>query len=130
MNDNSLRNIDSALAIVNPETGYYQHQKENFQYTESVKKIIVQYKCYWLLDLIASHQPKNRDTNITEITFQYWELKNQDDKTAVVIMTDENGLVTEQKISDKNFLPNQIKLDMVHDVLMLPNEYCIIEQIL
>ena len=59
---------------------YYRHFS-GMLYTDGIQFLAQEGKCYWLLDLIGSYQPK-----LKHIPFQLWTIKVFPDKSAGSIL--------------------------------------------
>ena len=104
-------------------TRYYHHLIGDFNYTDGVHYLAQQGKCYWLLDLIGSYQMS--DEKVNKIPFQIWELKVNEDKSAVASMKEDSDkpLLVKQRIPYTDFSLEHIKLWLIDGVLILPSEY-------
>jgi hypothetical protein len=97
--------------------GYWKNQMLSFQYTDGIKFLHESSEAYWLLISISSYKRKE--------PFQLWELKVNDDKSAVLTMkedSDEPNLV-EQNIPFTDFPLDAISLYLIDGILLLPSEY-------
>ena len=103
----------------NGTENYYQYWL-GFKYTDGVKYLADIGKCYWLLDIIGSYQPKMKKYSI-----QIWELKVNDDKKAIVTMREDTDspIKVKQKLDYTDFPVKEIKLFLINGVLILPSEY-------
>lgn len=100
--------------------------------TDGVRFLAENGECFWLLDIIASYQPKcKKDASLREM--QFWTLKrNKTTSGAVVTCEDGNGKVKiTQRIEFTDFPMDEVKVwvefgsvDMINPayVAMLPNE--------
>ncbi len=112
------------LARFSGTANYYQHWLRQFAYTDGVQYIAEEGGAYWLIDAIASYQPKLlKDTMLQE--FQHWilqvDLNNQ--KAQLICERDSNDVVLTQDIEFTDFPLEQIRLYVVSKDLMLPSEY-------
>lgn len=103
---------------------YYQHWLRRFVYTDGVRHVAEEGGAYWLIDAIASYQPKLlKDQMLQE--FQHWilnvDLINQ--KAQLICERDNNDVVLTQDIEFTDFPLEQIRFYVVSNVLMLPSEY-------
>ena len=90
-----------------------------FVFTDGVKFLAEKGRCYWLLDIIGSYQPKLEGSH-----FQIWELKVEKGEGVVTMREDSNLPVKiTQKINYTDFCLDHIKLYFIDDVLLLPSEY-------
>lgn len=104
---------------------YYIHRPMMFRYTDGVQFVAEHAQCYWLLDLIGSHQPELRKKYDEEkIYFQVWKLSKQGDGSWLAICEDgNNGLLTQQAIEYSSFPLPFFEMWYVNGVLILPSEY-------
>ena len=102
-------------------TGTEQYHKltafGHFVCTDGVHYVAEQGRAYWLVDAIASYQHKLRGEE-----FQCWNLKVKGN-TAVLTCDDGNDKeLIRQEIEYTDF-PQDIKMYLTNDVLMLTSEY-------
>lgn len=93
--------------------------------TDGAKYLAEKAGAYWLMDAIASHQklPKLRNES-----FQVWRLtvtrNKQGSKEATLVADDGNdNVLARQRIPFTDFPLDKIKLYLVDNIIMLPNEY-------
>ncbi|MEG4576980.1 hypothetical protein QUA56_30565 [Microcoleus sp. N3A4] len=113
---------------------YYKHWL-GIQYTDGVKYLADNAQCYWLIDAIASNQPRvRRKHSLTE--FQLWFLhvgnahefiKPRKDNAAVLTCWEdspkkETKPVIIQQIPFTDFPLPAIKLYLQEKILLLPDE--------
>ncbi|HEY9296858.1 MAG TPA: hypothetical protein VIQ31_10870 [Phormidium sp.] len=113
---------------------YYKHWL-GLQYTDGVKYLAENAQAYWLIDAIASHQPRvRRKHSLTE--FQLWflhvgkehEFIKPKGKNAAVLTCWEDTPKKEippvviQQIPFTDFPLKEIKLFLQNKVLLLPSE--------
>ncbi|MDA2935403.1 hypothetical protein MYX82_13855 [Acidobacteria bacterium AH-259-D05] len=98
---------------------YYPHFL-GLVYTDGIKFLAEEAQCYWLIDIVASYQPK-----LKQVPFQLWELKVEKDNSAVVTVREDSGkpALISQEIPYTDFPLEKIKLYYCDNVLMLPGEY-------
>jgi len=110
-------------------TKYIKHWTNSFVFTDGVAHLREDADCHWLIDMIASYGRKE--------SFQLWELRVSEDKTAVLTMKEDTNepLLVERKIDHTNFPLEYIKFYVQEGgygteenwtsclVLMLTNEY-------
>ena len=120
---------------------YYKHLL-GLHYTDGIKYLAEKAQCYWLLDVIASHQTKRllademlRDLWLRHASYQLWLLVVGNDHEfikpkyqAVVTCwqdTPNAGIkpAVRQDIEFTDFPLSEIKLYLCHGALMLPSEY-------
>lgn len=103
---------------------YYQHCLRQFVYTDGVYYVAQTGGAHWLLDAIASHQPKLLQYPMLQ-QFQHWILKVDLDnqKAQLICERDIDDVVVTQDIEFTDFPLEQIRFYLVTGVLMLPSEY-------
>lgn len=99
------------------------HNYFNLKLTDGVYYLAQEGKCFWLLDIILSYQPKHH-----QVPFQLWELnidEAEDKRTAVVTMREDSNqkALVEQRIPYTDFPLDYIKLYLIDGVILLPSEY-------
>lgn len=110
---------------------WYRHFTKCLTYTEGVKYMADVGGAHWLIDAIASHQPKAR-RNASLRDFQLWTLSVKDGK-AVLTCQEDAGVppAITQQIEHTDFPLEEVKLycergsiDGINEsyVLMLPGE--------
>lgn len=109
-------NANDRLLHYNCSDNYYKHL-QGLVYTDGVRALCTQFKCYWLLDLIASHQPQLREE------FQVWKL-TRNGYTATIKATDgnDNKLIT-QHIPYTDFEADECTIWIEGNVMLLPSEH-------
>jgi len=102
----------------------FEHRIHNYKllYTEGVKYLAEQAKCYWLLDYICSLQT---DTQIKAEPFQTWCIENVGDFDVWIIAAEDgNGKTIHfMRLEFSDFPLNQLKLFYCNNTLLLPSEY-------
>lgn len=98
---------------------YYKHFG-GIVYTDGIKYLAEVGKCYWLIDLIVSYQPKLRD-----IPFQLWAIRVFDDKTARITCREDSDLpeLIKRKIGFTSFPLEYFECYCIDGVLLLKSEY-------
>ena len=101
---------------------WYKHWAQRLVYTDGVKYLAEQAGAFWLIDAIASYQMYKQ---VWETGFQLWELKKNEDESAVLTMREDSGKPerVRQNIKYTDFPLDYIKLYVVNGGLMLPSEY-------
>jgi hypothetical protein len=111
-------NANDALTHYTGTTKYYRYH-QGLLLTEGAKAMADHYECYWLLDVIASYQPK-----LHVCPFQVWQLVKGKGAEAVVFASDGNGnTLKQQYIPYTDFGAKEGTLWVVNRVVMLPSEY-------
>lgn len=102
-------------------TESYHQISPGVYFTDGIKYLADQAKCYWLIVVIASRQTKV----IKKVPFQIWNLKVNPDKSCVVTMKEDTGEPNRvrQEIPYTDFPLDEIKLYYIDGVLLLPSEY-------
>ena len=76
--------------------------------------------CYWLLDVIISHQTNNK----LDPSFQVWELiRNKNDDNVIIKGYNDKTKIVTQKIPFTDFPLEEIKLYLIDGIILLPSEY-------
>ena len=100
---------------------YYKHWL-GILYTPGIKELADNHGAYWLIDAIASYQPKLKKNPRLQ-DFQLWNLTVTNNSAALTCREDTNiKPVVTQKIEYTDF-PNSIKIYVVNNVILLPEEY-------
>ena len=108
-------------------TGTEQYHKFNILFptiviTDGVRQLCMDAECFWLMDIIGSHQPKIRDES-----FQVWTLTVKD-RVGKVTATDGNDkVIVRQNIPYTDFPLGEVKLYVedsgpAFQVIMIPSE--------
>jgi hypothetical protein len=88
--------------------------------TDGVLALAKVAECFWLLDVIASHQINE---NLNPL-FQVWELTvNRDESSAIVHGYNDTTLVVTQYIPYTDFPLETLRLYLINGVILLPSEY-------
>ena len=88
--------------------------------TDGVKEICIACECFWLIDLIASYQPKiMKHKNAAELAgLQCWKLSKNDDKWVAICTDGNNNVAIKQEIEHSDF-----PLDEGIEMWVAPGEY-------
>jgi hypothetical protein len=130
--------IENALAGFNNGTDNYYKHWLGLVYSDGVKFMADTCEAYWLIDVIASHQPKCRK-NMMLRDFQIWTLRHKPTKTypkqVVIECFADSGLPVSisQKVpfsdfpkikacNDESFPDAAIKFYVENGVICLPSE--------
>ena len=90
-----------------------------FWFTEGVKALCDEFRTYWLLDVIVSHQ-----LTLKNEEFQVWTLKKLEDSSVIIKCTDGNNkILKQQHIDFTDFKADKATLWCVNHVILLPSEY-------
>jgi hypothetical protein len=90
------------------ENLYHRSTPILIYYTDGIKWLQENGKCYWLTDLIASYQTTNfKQAN----DHQFWELIVADDRSAIVTCDDGDGNISvNQSIEHTDFLLPSLRI--------------------
>lgn len=103
---------------------YYQHWLRRFVYTDGVRYVAEEGGAYWLIDAIASYQPKLlKDQMLQE--FQHWILNVDLNRHAAQLICerDTNDVILTQDIEFTDFPLESVSFYLTQGVLLLPSEY-------
>jgi hypothetical protein len=120
MEQNNCLSIDAneQLQHFNGTENYYKYFG-GLVLTDGVRELAERFKCYWLLDIIASYQPELRKE-----CFQVWTLLRNENDTALVRCTNGNEKeLISQTIPYTDFKAHIATIWLHHMVLLLPSEY-------
>lgn len=107
--------------FIGTERYYFLPSFKRFKYTEGVKYLAEQAEAYWLLEYIFCSQPHRI---LRGKTFQMWNLKVQEDESAIITVEDENdNVLATFNINYTDFPLHTIDLWLVDKILTLPSEY-------
>lgn len=107
----------------------YRHWTKRLVYSEGVKHMAETAGAYWLLDVVASHQP---DWRLHNEEFQVWKLSVNPDRTARVWCEDGNDTtLLEQLVPFTDYPEDECEIWLVKhaggpgtdSLAMLPSEY-------
>lgn len=119
-----MKSAEEILSILHNATGSeYCHKFSPFPFapliTDGVRALADAAGCYWLLDVIASHQLNQK----LDRSFQVWKMQvNTEKGTAVIQGYNDTKQIVEQKISYTDFPLAEIKLFLIDGILLLPSE--------
>ncbi len=115
-----MKNANDTLEGFYGTENYHKHFL-GAVYTDGVKTMAERFHCYWLLDVIASHQTNKK---VRFEGFQVWKLQRIKDTKFLVTCDDGNGnIVTQQKIPFSDFNYDEATIWFVGGVMLLPSEY-------
>jgi len=123
MDDVTAQNdLRAELAQFTGSVEFYRHFTGTFVYTEGVKFLAERARLYWLIDLIASWQPRAlRDAALRE--FQLWELRITDREAAAVCLRDVDDEAFRQALTTADSVLDYVRLYVEGGVLLLPSEH-------
>ena len=98
---------------------YYKHFG-GVVYTDGIKYLAEQAGCYWLIDLVASYQPKLKNAG-----FQLWQIQVAPDNSAVVTCREDSDLpeIVKQAIPYTDFPLKTFEWYFIDGVMLLQSEY-------
>lgn len=106
---------------------WYKHPF-GITYTDGIKYLVDKAKAYWLLDIVASYQPKHKDKH-----FQIWKLTVNKDlspsgseiRTAIITMREDSNkpIIIKQEIKYTDFPLDEIEFYCIEGVVLLKSEY-------
>jgi hypothetical protein len=121
----ALTDANAFYAQLNQFTGsteFYRHWLKGFSYTEGVRFLAKQARCYGLIDLIASLQVRAlKDAWLRE--FQLWELFVKDGTGILACSRDSDDVAFREVIGSTDFPITYVHLYVEGGVLMLPSEH-------
>jgi hypothetical protein len=121
----AITDANAFYAELNQFTGsteFYPHWLAGFRYTEGVRFLEKQTRCYWLIDLIAILQVRAlKDGWLRE--FQLWELFVKDGRGILACSRDSDDVAFRQTIESTDFPIAYVHLYVEGGVLMLPSEH-------
>ena len=94
-----------------------------FVYTDGIKYLCENAKAYWLLDAIASYQPKcKKDPMLKDM--QFWTLKKHESGSGATLTCerDSGDVAIKQEIPYTDFPLDEVKVWLENGTLYLPNE--------
>ena len=90
--------------------------------TDGVAWLCREANCYWLLDAIASYQPRAlRDPALRDC--QFWTLKVKDGKGTLTVERDRDDIAFKQDIEYTDFPLNEVRIWVESGVALLPSEH-------
>ena len=99
---------------------YYQHQF-GIYYTDGIMEMATICQAFWLVDVVASYQ---FEPKISEEHFQVFGLKVNEDKSAIVEISDGNdNILMTQNLEFTDFPLPEIELWFSQKVCYLPSEH-------
>lgn len=120
MNIKNLRNLNH---FTGGDT-YFVNPIGRLRYSEGVRYLAENADCYWLIDAIASYQPKLGQID-TFRYLQFWNLIVNEDRAGVLACREDSGIepVVRQEIEYTDFPLAEIDLWVEHGMLILPSEH-------
>ena len=100
-------------------TNWYKHTF-GILFTDGIKYLADNAGAYWLIDAVASYQPEHKDK-----PFQIWNLKVNDDNSAVLTMKEDSNkpIVVKQEIPYTNFPLKEFECYFIDNTMLLKSEY-------
>ena len=101
-------------------TQNYYRNFTGLLFTDGIHYLAERAKCYWLIDLVGSYQPK-----FHSIPFQLWEIEVNDDNSALITMREDTGLPekVKQPIPYTDFPLEHFSFYCIDNVMLLKSEY-------
>ncbi|MBO1072941.1 MAG: hypothetical protein HEQ13_27995 [Dolichospermum sp. DEX189] len=132
----SPEELQQSLKHFTSTDNYYRHLL-SIRHTDGIQYLAQEAQCYWLIDVIASHQTKKLLADQMLKDFQLWLLVVGDSHEFIKPKPHHQAVVTcwgdtpdpeitpyiRQDIEFTDFPLPEIKLFLVQGVLMLPGEY-------
>ncbi len=116
-----MTNANDFMNDSNGSDTFYDHWLKPFVFTSGIKELADKCQCYWLIDVVVSHQA---NPNVARQPFQVWKLKRIHNNRFMVICEDGNdNQVTSQLIPFSDFPYDLATLWLSEGCLMLPAEY-------
>lgn len=118
----TIQELQDGLAQHYGTEGYHRLTLMPLRCTDGVKFLAQGAECFWLIEAIASHQPKAmRDPMLRD--FQFWVLKrNEGDSFSLICYRDTDDEAFRQEFEFTTFPLDEFKLYLENGVLMLPSE--------
>ena len=118
--------IESELPAFCGSENWYRHWTGRLVYTDGVCWLAGAAEAWWLVDMIAAHQPEcGRDRMLQEI--QFWKLSVADGTGVLTCLRDTDDIAITRRIASTSFPLREIK--MIAEAsecgvpgLMLPSE--------
>lgn len=120
-NELTIEKLKAELLGFTGTENYYKHPL-GLRYTDGVKHLAELAGAYWLLDAIASWQPKA--SKIDE-EFQLWELTVNANRSAVLCFKQDSNLpaAIKQEIEYTDFPVGSFRLYVEQGIALLPSEH-------
>jgi hypothetical protein len=111
--------LDDDLNAFTGSEHHYRHFT-GLRYTDGIRYLAEHAGAYWLIDLVASYQPRLRN-----VPFQLWELTVNDDHTALATMREDTHrrARVRQDIEYTDFPLRSFSWYCTDNVMMLKSEY-------
>lgn len=115
----SNEEIKSALTQFTGTATYYKHPF-GLHYTDGIKFLADECKCYWLIDFVASWQI---DAKVRAEEFQVYKMTVKDSQATINIEDGNDNVIRSQEIEYTDFPLDEITLWFSNGVLYLPTEH-------
>lgn len=116
-----MKNANDTLREFTGTSQWYRHPLSRYVYTDGVKAMAEQYRAYWLIDLVFSHQ---LTPAVKAEPFQTWKLKRLEADRFEAVATDGNKRpIARQEIPFSDFEADRLTLYFCDGILLLPSEY-------
>ena len=103
-------------------TEFFRHFTNAIIYTQGVRHLATRGRLYWLIDVIASLQPRAlKDRALRE--FQLWELWITNGKAVLVCSRDSEDEAFRLQLKTCDSALNYVRLYLENGTLLLPSEH-------
>ena len=119
-----MKSTEEILAIINGAIGTESYHKFSPLpgypvITDGVLALAEAAGCYWLLDVIGSHQNNKQ----LDKEFQVWKLEvNEESRECVVRGYNDTDLIITQEIPYTDFPLKELKLYLIDGIILIPSE--------
>jgi hypothetical protein len=116
-----MKNANDTLREFTGTSQWYRHRMTGYLFTDGIKAMADKYSCYWLIDLVMSHQ---LDPVVKAESFQTWKLERLIDSRFEAFATDGNKRqIARQEIAYSDFEADRVTMYFCDGILLLPSEY-------
>ncbi len=117
----SPKELQQTLSEFYGTNEYYKHWTGSLVYTDGIHFLQENAECYWLLDAIASYQPKcKKDPMLKDM--QFWTLTVINNEAKLTCKRDSNDTAFVQNIEYTDFPLKEINIWVENGVAYLPSE--------
>ncbi len=118
----SITQIQECLAQHTGSDIVHKHLLFPIRYTAGVKHMAELCRAWWLVDAIASYQPRcMKDRMLKEM--QFWSLRREKNGWALICYRDEGDEAFRQEIEFSDFPLDSIEIWVCNNTMLLPSEY-------
>lgn len=116
-----MKNANDTLREFTGTSQWYRHPLSGYVFTDGIKALAEKFHCFWLIDLVMSHQ---LTPAVKAEPFQTWKLERLIDCRFEAVATDGNKrLIARQEIAYSDFEADSVTLYFCDGILLLPSEY-------